>query len=409
MEESQSRRERALAETRSSRLQQPYNQLPECFLHDLNDPEATARYMLQRCIDGQEDYDLMPLLSEWKKVVGSGYKIRCTSFLASSLALICKRDFFMPVAEAVSQGYFRFTPTKDSNYRVTKVTIGGPNQPPLLERIPKIQWCSFTDYSNSGIETPDTRAPSYQSAIFLALASFIGLPFGMYLKTKSVEDHQALKIEFVALQLVRSQTQIPVPLPLDLLSDTETSYLLTTTLPGQRFGSYIDIPSHHDLDIFTHDMQRYLTQLRSISRHGTPKYEISNAIGGPNYDYRIIAAHDYDKERGDFFGPCTDEEDFNNILRTPALPDVFHSTGHNIVFTHSDINMRNVLMHNGRISGIVDWENSGWFPDYWEYTKAHYVIKLNKRWLAVVNRIFESFGDFALDLEIESRLWEYYL
>ncbi|KAH7214338.1 hypothetical protein BKA60DRAFT_86567 [Fusarium oxysporum] len=233
------------------------------------------------------------------------------------------------------------------------------------------------------------------------------LPFGMYLKTKSVEDHQALKIEFGALQLVRSQTQIPVPRPLDLLSDTETSYLLTATLPGQRFGSYIHILSDHDLDFFTHDMQRYLTQLRSISRHGTPKYEISNAIGGQYYDYRIIAAHDYDKERGSFFGPCTDEDDFNNILRTPALPDVFDSTGHNIVFTHSGINMRNVLMQNGRISGIVDRENSGWFSDYWEYTKAHYVTKLNKRWLAVVNRIFESFGDFTLDLEIERRLSEF--
>ncbi|KAM0084120.1 hypothetical protein ACKRZS_003665 [Fusarium odoratissimum] len=154
-------------------------------------------------------------------------------------------------------------------------------------------------------------------------------------------------------------------------------------------------------------MQKYLTQLRSISRPGTPKYEIRNAIGGPYYDYRIIAAHDYDKECGDFFGPCTDEEDFNNILRTPALPDVFHSTGHNIVFTHSDINMRNVLMHNGRISGIADRENSGWFSNYWEYTKAHYVTKLHKRWLTVVNRIFESFGDFTLDLEIERRLWEY--
>ncbi|KAM5364778.1 hypothetical protein ACJA88_012823 [Fusarium oxysporum] len=232
------------------------------------------------------------------------------------------------------------------------------------------------------------------------------LPFGMYLKTKSVEDHQALKIEFGAPQLVRSQTQIPVPRPLYLLSDTETSYLLTATLLGQRLGSYIDILSHHDLDIFTHDMQRYLTQLRSISRHGTPKYEISNAIGGPYYDYRIIAAHDYDKERGDFFAPCTDEEDFNDILRTPALPDGFDSTGHNIVFTHSDINMRNVLMHNGRISGIADRENSGWFSGYWEYTKAHYVTKLHKRWLAVVNRIFEIFGDFTLDLEIERRLWE---
>ncbi|KAL5589160.1 hypothetical protein FOBRF1_015688 [Fusarium oxysporum] len=71
MAESQSRREQTLAVVRSSRLQHPYNQLLECFLHDSIDPEATARYMLQICIDGQEDYDLMPLLSEWKKLVGS--------------------------------------------------------------------------------------------------------------------------------------------------------------------------------------------------------------------------------------------------------------------------------------------------------------------------------------------------
>lgn len=233
------------------------------------------------------------------------------------------------------------------------------------------------------------------------------LPFGMYLKTTHCDDYQALANEFGALKLVRDQTQVPVPRPLDLVSDADTSYLLTTTITGQRLGSYIDVLSDDDLDIFKRDMQKYMAQLRSISRQGGQKHAISNAVGGPCYDYRIVACHDYDKERGDFFGPFIDEEEFNNILRTPALPDVFHSTGHDIVFTHSDINMRNILMHNGRISGIVDWENSGWFPDYWEYTKAYYVTKLNKRWLAVVDEVFEIFGDFKLDLAIERRLWEY--
>jgi aminoglycoside phosphotransferase len=232
------------------------------------------------------------------------------------------------------------------------------------------------------------------------------LPFSMYLKTKSVEDHRALANKFGALQLERSQTEIPVPRPLGLVSDTDTSYLLTTALPGQRFGSYIDILSDHDLDLFVRDMQKFLEQLRSITRQRAPKYEIGNAIDGPCYDYRIIAARGYDKERGDFFGPFISEEDFNDTLRTPALTDVFHSQGHEIVFTHSD-NMRNILVHNGRISGIVDRENSGWFPDYWEYTKAHYVTKLNKRWLRVVDRIFERCGNFRHDLAIEYRLWEY--
>ncbi|CVL04985.1 uncharacterized protein FMAN_12985 [Fusarium mangiferae] len=378
-------------------------------------------------------------------------------------------------AEALAQGYFRFTSTRGSDYRVSQVTIGGPNRPSIVDKIPTVRRGRFMDHSDSGIETPEISLllatsrfsksirwslvgrdianrprqpankmlfssswPSISECFALAFASIcrlmpgrfrIGiyqslkslgvrtygpssslkvqqLPFGMHLKTTHCDDYQALANEFGALKLVRNQTQVPVPRPLDLVSDADASYLLTTTILGQRLDSYIDILSDHDLDIFKRDMQKYVAQLRSISRQERQNHAISNAVGGPCYDYRIVACSDYDKERGDFFGPFIDEEEFN-ILRTPALPDVFHSTGHDIVFTHSDINMRNILMHNGRISGIVDWENSGWFPDYWEYTKAHYVTKLNKRWLAVVDRVFESFGDFKLDLAIERRLWEY--
>ncbi|KAF5970882.1 hypothetical protein FCOIX_10105 [Fusarium coicis] len=354
--------------------------------------------------------------------------------------------------------------------------IGGPNRPPVLDKIPGIQWCSFKDHSNSGVDIPDISLPLAISRfsrsirwalvaqeiasrrqlpatslvsfsfwhrrseyVALALASVCRLmpvslririyqflrslgsciyespyslrvqqlPFGMYLKTKNIGDHRALENEFEALQLIRSQNQIPVLRPLHLLPGTEASYLLTATLPGQRLSSYIDTLGDDGLDNFRHDMQKYMAQLRSVSRQGEQKHAISKAVGGLCYDYRIVACQDYDKEWGDFFGPFTDEEEFNDTLRTPALPDVFHSTGHDIVFTHSDINMRNVLVQNGRISGTVDWVNSGWFPDYWEYTKAHYVTKLNKRWLAVVDRTFESFEDSKLDLAIERRLWKY--
>lgn len=53
-----------------------------------------------------------------------------------------------------------------------------------------------------------------------------------------------------------------------------------------------------------------------------------------------------------------------------AIVSKAYNIQHKIVFTHADINMRNVLVNeNGRISGIVDWECAGWFPEYWEYTK----------------------------------------
>ncbi|KAL2757432.1 hypothetical protein ACRALDRAFT_2100321 [Sodiomyces alcalophilus JCM 7366] len=38
------------------------------------------------------------------------------------------------------------------------------------------------------------------------------------------------------------------------------------------------------------------------------------------------------------------------------------------VFTHGDLTPRNIIVDSaGRITGIVDWENAGWYPDYWEY------------------------------------------
>ena len=38
------------------------------------------------------------------------------------------------------------------------------------------------------------------------------------------------------------------------------------------------------------------------------------------------------------------------------------------VFTHGDIGPRNIIVdENHRITALLDWEYSGWFPDYWEY------------------------------------------
>lgn len=40
------------------------------------------------------------------------------------------------------------------------------------------------------------------------------------------------------------------------------------------------------------------------------------------------------------------------------------------VFTHGDLAPRNLIVDdNCRITAVLDWESSGWFPDYWEYAQ----------------------------------------
>ena len=45
----------------------------------------------------------------------------------------------------------------------------------------------------------------------------------MYLKVTELDRHEGLVNEFGALQLVRQNTSVPVPRPLDLVSDSKES------------------------------------------------------------------------------------------------------------------------------------------------------------------------------------------
>lgn len=233
------------------------------------------------------------------------------------------------------------------------------------------------------------------------------LPFGLYLKRTRLEWQESLANEYAALTLVRSRSSVPVPEALDLVSNGESFYLLTSRVPGYPLGMCIDTFSDGELAVLVQDLQQSVALLRTLRPAAVAESTICNTIGKACYDYRINAALDYDEQRGDFVGPFAGEDDFNDILRCGALPGVVHRAGHRIVFTHGDLNMRNVLVHDRKLSGIVDWENAGYYPEYWEYTKAHFVTRIKQRWLAVVDRVFDPLGDYGEDLQIERKLWEY--
>jgi len=144
------------------------------------------------------------------------------------------------------------------------------------------------------------------------------------------------------------------------------------------------------------DLRSWIAELHAIKMDKDSKYAITNPTGGPCLDYRI---------GGDPIGPFHSEKEFSESLRLGILPDLMHRTDHKIVFTHADLNMRNILVKDGRISGIVDWENAGWFPEYWEYTKCHFGVRLSTRWLEMIEAVFEN--KYEAELEIERQYWEY--
>jgi thiamine kinase-like enzyme len=132
---------------------------------------------------------------------------------------------------------------------------------------------------------------------------------------------------------------------------------------------------------------------------------ICSAIGGPIRDHRIRSA--------DPIGPFPDEAAFSQHVRFSDEPS---RRGHKIVFTHADLNPRNILVDRvvsadgscrWRVSGIVDWETAGYYPEYWDYTKALFEgFRWRPRYLRMVKRVFEEFGGYERELEVERRSWE---
>jgi hypothetical protein len=46
-----------------------------------------------------------------------------------------------------------------------------------------------------------------------------------------------------------------------------------------------------------------------------------------------------------------------------------------------------LVLQDGRISAILDWEASGWFPEYWEYTTAYGIWPRDEWWPKIVSAI----------------------
>jgi len=234
------------------------------------------------------------------------------------------------------------------------------------------------------------------------------LPLGLFLKRQI--HATCSRNEFSALQLVRRHTTIPVPRPLDLAVDNNPNdgYVLTTRIPGITLAECRFVLSDTDMAEISLQMTDYLTQLRTIPNTRNPTHPICNALGEGLWDTRLRWGEEAQ-------GPFADEAAFNKMFVSTG--DDPARTGHKIVYTHADLNPRNILVEQvvredgtegWRVSGIVDWENSGFYPEYWEYTKSMYE---GFRWIDRYNEMSKGWWDFVGDggyekeLEVERESW----
>jgi hypothetical protein len=78
-----------------------------------------------------------------------------------------------------------------------------------------------------------------------------------------------------------------------------------------------------------------------------------------------------------------------------------HTSSYKTIFTHADLNRRNIMVRDGRVVAIIDWAYSGWYPEYWEYTKAFYNW-VGEEW---EDSLAMYLDNYETELTAERKLW----
>lgn len=222
---------------------------------------------------------------------------------------------------------------------------------------------------------------------YLYQRSFTGLvhrlPFGLYAK----ECSRSSDNEGEALRLVEQYTSIPSPLWVDEYHDTLT-VLVMTAVSGQPLDTVFHRLSYPEREQLSNDLKSALSQLRCIPNKTS--HVFSNTCGGPMIDHRFPSGSR---------GPFHLISEFNALLvhgcvrqDTKAKISSVHARQYRSVFTHADLHPSNILIDRGRLSGIVDWECSGFFPEYWEFTKLMYGAMRDEELQQIIRGAFTEGG-----------------
>ena len=81
-------------------------------------------------------------------------------------------------------------------------------------------------------------------------------------------------------------------------------------------------------------------------------------------------------------------------FKRPGLPD-----DNPVFFTHADLNPSNIIVslspsHPPTITGIIDFEQSGWYPAYWEGCKCRWNEGDFSAWSDMLHDVFAPFGEY---------------
>ncbi|KAG4426858.1 hypothetical protein IFR04_000289 [Cadophora malorum] len=182
---------------------------------------------------------------------------------------------------------------------------------------------------------------------------------------------------------IKKHTAIPIPHVYSDHSGTDGSITMEY-IRGERLDKvWKGLPQEEKLGL-AEELRRILSELRGLKGQYIGSINHGEAIDGRKFDIRG--------------GPFETEAAFNQFLLSDTFPSTATilrdiasrslRTDHEIIFAHGDFAPRNIMVADGKITGILDWEYSGWYPEYWDFVKSFNAADHRIDWYNYVERIF---------------------
>ncbi|KAF8884274.1 protein kinase subdomain-containing protein PKL/CAK/CAK-fungal1 [Gymnopilus junonius] len=216
-----------------------------------------------------------------------------------------------------------------------------------------------------------------------------------------VRLEEALSMDFIA-----RNTTIRVPRVLDVFSIRRTMYIVQERINGpilEDVWHRLSIEEQHSSVLQVKDC---LDQLRALKPQQPGRVQAVDGSG--LIDSRLDSGE---------WGPFDNHSDFHQFLNHDVLraqsqtyPRVqeplskVEGKQYKTVFSHGDLGPHNIIWKDGR-AVIIDWERAGWFPEYWDYSRAYAARGYMKDWWKMFSEVVDKYDD---ELELEVRISEYF-
>lgn len=208
------------------------------------------------------------------------------------------------------------------------------------------------------------------------------------------------------LRFLKQHTNLPVPTVMKDWSEDSRHFIVNEKLAGQTLNIAWPRLSPDERRRIAKQTADYITELRKLhspriqSLTGEPVYSTFLFLAGPT------APH----------GPFSSDQELWAEL-DKALVNVPKKARQRLqkmmpaatpyTFTHGDLTNVNIMVDQGNLTGIVDWETGGYFPVWWEFTSASVGLgQEDKEWKTLLQEYMPQFKEakeFWLDFFSLSR------